>query len=136
MKTVTELAREAGLTLFQDSEGHCVGVTDEQLIAEARMHDDARLTRMLQRFHDLAIAQYRDSLLALFTHPAQSVNEQLRISELEAQRKQLLGALSRARETAMKYTLAARIPECGYFGEIAQDLDYVCAAIAAAEGKV
>lgn len=31
--------------------------------------------------------------------------------------------LERARHTAMLSTLKARIPECGYFGEIAQDLD-------------
>ena len=35
-----------------------------------------------------------------------------------------IDAINRARETAMKHTLAARIPECGVFAEIAQDLDY------------
>lgn len=33
-------------------------------------------------------------------------------------------ALSEAREIAMTHTVKARIPECGHFGEIAQDLDY------------
>ena len=36
-----------------------------------------------------------------------------------------IDAINRARETAMKHTLVARIPECGVFAEIAQDLDYV-----------
>ena len=36
-----------------------------------------------------------------------------------------LCALKNARDLAMKNTLAARIPECGDFGHIAQDLDYV-----------
>ena len=36
-----------------------------------------------------------------------------------------LDALRRAWGTAMHYTAAARIPECGQFGAIAQDLDYV-----------
>ena len=36
-----------------------------------------------------------------------------------------LRALKNARDLAMKNTLAARIPECGDFGHIAQDLDYV-----------
>ena len=35
-------------------------------------------------------------------------------------------ALLNARDLAMRYTLHTRIPECGYFGAIAQDLDYVC----------
>lgn len=34
-----------------------------------------------------------------------------------------LDAIGRARDTAMRFTLEARIPECGKFGEIAQDLD-------------
>lgn len=40
--------------------------------------------------------------------------------------KEALKALKRARNLAMEQTLAARIPECGKFGEIAQDLDYAC----------
>jgi hypothetical protein len=38
--------------------------------------------------------------------------------------KGALVALKRARDAAMKHTLVARIPECGVFGEIAQDLDW------------
>ncbi len=53
-----------------------------------------------------------------------------RIAELEQKNAVFLEALKRARDTAMKYTLVARIPECGHFGGIAQDLDYVYAAIA------
>lgn len=40
-------------------------------------------------------------------------------------------ALIESRETAMRYTLLARIPECGHFGGIAQNLDYICSAMLA-----
>ena len=36
--------------------------------------------------------------------------------------------LKRARDTAMEWTLRGRIPECGQFGGIAQDLDAMLAA--------
>lgn len=47
----------------------------------------------------------------------------------EALLRQALGALSRAHQTAMVQTLKARIPECGEFAWIAQDLDFVVAAL-------
>ena len=34
--------------------------------------------------------------------------------------------LIEARRLAMENTLKARIPECGDFGAIAQDLDFIC----------
>lgn len=34
--------------------------------------------------------------------------------------------LAECRDIAMEWTLRGRIPECGKFGEIAQDLDYLC----------
>lgn len=43
--------------------------------------------------------------------------------------RQVLDALGRAHQTAMKQTLKARIPECAEFAEIAQDLDFVVAAL-------
>lgn len=33
-------------------------------------------------------------------------------------------AIQRAADTAMRHAVKARVPECGTFGEIAQDLDY------------
>ena len=47
----------------------------------------------------------------------------------EALLRQALEALERAHRTAMEQTLKARIPECGEFAEIAQDLDFVVAAL-------
>jgi hypothetical protein len=47
----------------------------------------------------------------------------------EALLRQALEALSRARQTAMEQTLKARIPECAEFAGIAQDLDFVVAAL-------
>jgi hypothetical protein len=39
--------------------------------------------------------------------------------------------LRECREQAMKWTVQARIPECGAFGAIAQDLDWLCDKLAA-----
>lgn len=41
-------------------------------------------------------------------------------------------AIKHARDTAMLYTVAARIPECGQFGAIAQDLDFAIPVILSA----
>jgi hypothetical protein len=43
--------------------------------------------------------------------------------------RQALEALSRSRQTAMEQTIKARIPECAEFAGIAQDLDFVVAAL-------
>ena len=43
--------------------------------------------------------------------------------------RQVLEALGWARQTAMVQTLKARIPECGEFARIAQDLDFAVAAL-------
>ena len=47
----------------------------------------------------------------------------------EALLRQALKALGRAHQTAMEQTLEARIPECAEFAGIAQDLDFVVAAM-------
>ena len=47
----------------------------------------------------------------------------------EALLRQVLEALERAHQTAMEQTLTARIPECAEFAGIAQDLDFVVAAL-------
>jgi hypothetical protein len=61
-----------------------------------------------------------------------------RIEQLEAKLKEQSGeseawmqALIEAHDTAMHNTFAARIPECGIFGEIAQNLSYVLQEIKA-----
>lgn len=43
----------------------------------------------------------------------------------------MVEALKRIRDTAMEHTLAARIPECGVFGGIAQDADWLLNEITA-----
>lgn len=35
-------------------------------------------------------------------------------------------ALIRCRNTAMEQAIEARVPECGHFAGIAQDLDWIC----------
>ena len=47
----------------------------------------------------------------------------------EALLRQALEVLSRAHKAAMEQTLKARIPECAEFAGIAQDLDFVVAAL-------
>ena len=47
----------------------------------------------------------------------------------DAEIEDVIAALGRARATAMEYTVRARIPECGEFGGIAQDLDAVLSLI-------
>ena len=46
--------------------------------------------------------------------------------------KQALDALERALETSMRQALKARIPECGEFAGIAQDVDWAATALTAA----
>src|SRR5690606_22206493 len=43
----------------------------------------------------------------------------------------MVEALKRIRDTAMEHTLSARIPECGVFGGIAQDADWLLSEITA-----
>jgi hypothetical protein len=43
--------------------------------------------------------------------------------------RQALEALNRAHQTTMYQTLKARIPECGEFAGIAQDLDFAIAEL-------
>src|SRR5690606_10767094 len=50
--------------------------------------------------------------------------------------RQVLEVLSRAHRVAMEQTLKARIPECGEFAGIAQDLDFVVAALRERIGEV
>lgn len=38
-------------------------------------------------------------------------------------------AMKRARDVAIRMTIEARIPECGYFSAIAQDLDALCSEV-------
>lgn len=43
--------------------------------------------------------------------------------------RQVLDVLSDARQTSMVQTIKARIPECGEFSRIAQDLDFAIAEL-------
>ena len=45
-------------------------------------------------------------------------------------------ALQDARTTAMHWTAKARVPECGEFGRIAQDLDWLVNELAAPQQEV
>ena len=57
---VIALAREAGLSHFYDSEGHCTGVTDARLFAEEKERNDDRLAEILGRFAAIVAAHERE----------------------------------------------------------------------------
>lgn len=88
----------------------------------------------MSREHDvvtLSGAEY-DALLSE-AEEAKRLREEL--AALPASRtvtEEMVEALKRIRDTAMEHTLAARIPECGVFGCIAQDADWLMREIAAA----
>ena len=50
---VIELAKQAGLAHFYDSEGHCTGVTNAVLIDADKERNDDRLVEMLMPFAKL-----------------------------------------------------------------------------------
>jgi hypothetical protein len=77
--------------------------------ARAELHDkaEARAERLAEALRELGEREQRDEVLLL----------------------QALEALGRAHQTAMEQTLKARVPECAEFAGIAQDLDFVVAAL-------
>ena len=58
---VIEMAREAGLAHFYDSEDHCTGITDAKLITADKEKNDARLVEMLMPFANLVAAKEREA---------------------------------------------------------------------------
>jgi len=50
---IIELAKQAGLAHFYDSEGHCTGVTNAVLIDADKERNDDRLVEMLMPFAKL-----------------------------------------------------------------------------------
>ena len=55
-----------------------------------------------------------------------SMSENKTESEKMAFALELHRALIRCRNTAMEQAIEARVPECGHFADIAQDLDWIC----------
>lgn len=75
--------------------------------------------------YNAAIQQYKDSLLKMGKIIEKRTIERCAIPD------NALQAIKDACSEAMHYTLAARIPECGNFGEIAQNLSFALQEIAA-----
>ena len=65
---------------------------------------------------------------ALLVHAMHALEEREQRRD-EALLREALEALGRAHHVAMEQTLKARIPECGEFAGIAQDLDFVIATL-------
>ena len=57
---IIELARQAGLSHFYDSEGHCTGITDANLVTADKEKNDARLVEMLTPFAKLVAERERE----------------------------------------------------------------------------
>jgi hypothetical protein len=57
---IVRMAREAGLWVFNDSEGHCDGITDVELITAEKDRDDDRLVEILAPFANLVAAAERE----------------------------------------------------------------------------
>jgi hypothetical protein len=58
---IIRMAREAGLSHFYDSEGHCTGITDEKLVDEDKERNDDRLVEILAPFAALVAAAEREA---------------------------------------------------------------------------
>jgi len=100
---------------------------------------------------DVAMPEYRCAGKCQYAQPEQepgtlridrlnqwldaSLKDRKPAREQPPQRKPLTdeekAVLRECREQAMKWTVQGRIPECGAFGEIAQDLDWLCDQLAA-----
>ena len=59
---IIRMAREARLWLFYDSEGHCDGITDVELITAEKDRDDDRLAEILMPFANLVAAAERERI--------------------------------------------------------------------------
>ena len=63
------------------------------------------------------------------SHPAQTQTGALPLTDEQTK------VLMRARHTAMLMTCKARVPECGEFSAIAQDLDWLCESLGIKGGQ-
>ena len=59
---IIKMAQEARLWLFYDSEGHCNGITDVELITAEKDRDDDRLVEILMPFANLVVAEERERI--------------------------------------------------------------------------
>jgi hypothetical protein len=69
---IIQMAREAGLAHFYDSEGHCTGITDQRLITEEKERNDDRLVDILAPFSVLVAKKCAD--IADTAEPYQSAD--------------------------------------------------------------
>ncbi len=80
--------------------------------------------RLYDARHVAPLRQENAELRALVKQlTAQAKADGERIGRLEASGATLVEAATEARRIAMEQAVKARVPECGNFGEIAQDLD-------------
>ena len=80
---IIEMAREAGLAHFYDSEGHCTGITDAELITADKEKNDARLVEMLMPFANLVAAKEREDIIAKNAPEIERCNGHIKMLEDE-----------------------------------------------------
>ena len=101
----------------------------KDLIVEAQaVADDHHRPRYARL--DQALASARNARLGYWATPQPTQAQAVAVPLTPDQIK----ALEQARSTAMHMTAAGRIPECGDFAAIAQNLDWLCNSFGIKEG--
>jgi hypothetical protein len=92
---IIRMAREAGLSHFYDSEGHCTGITDEKLVDEDKERNDDRLVEILAPFAALVAAAEREACAVIAEIPISGEQD-----DITMQAKDRVAAAIRARGQA------------------------------------
>jgi hypothetical protein len=78
---IINMANQAGLYHFYDSESHCTGITDARLVTEDKERDDDRLVEMLAPFAALVAAAERERIIAKNAPEIEKINAHIQALE-------------------------------------------------------
>ena len=96
---IIEMAKQAGLSHFYDSEGHCTGITDANLVTADKEKNDARLVEMLTPFAKLIEAKKQNDIETLYALYEQACKQR---DEVMAQQREMMLKLTEANEIIFK----------------------------------
>ena len=96
---IIEMARQAGLAHFYDSEGHCTGITDANLVTADKEKNDVRLVEMLMPFVKLMEANKQTQIETLYAMYEQASRQR---DEVIKQQREMLLQLIKANEIIFK----------------------------------